>query len=832
MTLRHGGRLLSMAEEFDVSEFYEVFLEDSLENLRALESGLLLLAKDPTQGDINKIFRAAHSIKGGAATFGFAQVAEYTHAMESLLGAIRSELIPVTSAVVDILLECNDFLHDMLVTGYEQSFDESQRLSLIDKLNTCRDEGLGSAARETDNENDLLEDPLEDFIEGLVEDQDENLESVVEASAVQAPLSTLPEVSALPVEDAASFVAEEISPVFSDDGLKIRNESAEVRTQSTSPRTASSLPALSPSTVSQKECIFFAPDADQSHLMSSIEALSQHALIDKLTLTHDSAGAVISAVIAHHTDALDALLNMYCPQVWSTAPLSSEAPALNEEAAKRDDTQVSVGEATTKRIYFDTDGDTQRITAGLESITKESKVVLVKVRNRPEGGFISAAVTHHHESIRTLLDVHLKGHWLDKPPLSQPKSALEQPCPSAHSEVSSVRVRTEKIDELINFVGELVITQSMLMQMSGAMGDLLEAPMRAVIEQLSRNTREIQGSVMQVRMLPVSIVFGRLPRLVRDLGTQLGKEVELEIIGEATELDKTVLEGLGDPLLHLLRNAVDHGIESPERRILASKPRVGRITISARHQGANVVIELKDDGIGIRPERVLERAIELGLIDENEPIEPAQILELLFTPGFSTVSEVNDVSGRGVGMDVVRNNIRQLGGSVIVESVPGCGSSFTIQLPLTLAIIDGQLVRLGDSVFVLPLLSVIETVPFVDGAVEQVVGQSHVLFNFRDDFVPIVDLAELFHVEHRPETVVRGGLIVIVESLGVRVGLKVDELLSQQQVVIKSLESNLYSVFGLSGATILGDGLVALIVDIPALINELHRPDRRNALPA
>ena len=321
---------------------------------------------------------------------------------------------------------------------------------------------------------------------------------------------------------------------------------------------------------------------------------------------------------------------------------------------------------------------------------------------------------------------------------------------------------------------------------------------------------------MRVRMLPISFVFNRFPRLVRDLGQRLGKKIELRVIGDQTELDKTVLEKIGDPLVHLVRNAIDHGIETPEVRIAGGKPAHGVIELNAYHKGGNVIVEVIDDGGGLKREKILAKARERGLVGADEELSEDRIFNLIFAPGFSTADVVSDVSGRGVGMDVVKRNINELGGHVQIHSTAGKGSMVRIRLPLTLAILDGQLARVGEEVYVVPIVSIVETIQVRQEAVGSVANRAQVL-RLRDDYLPIVRLYDLFGIE--PEhTELLDGLLMIVEADGKRVGLFVDELLSQQQVVIKSLEANFRPVSGLAGATMLGDGRVALILDVPGVI--------------
>lgn len=393
----------------------------------------------------------------------------------------------------------------------------------------------------------------------------------------------------------------------------------------------------------------------------------------------------------------------------------------------------------------------------------------------------------------------------------------------AQAASSSIRVETGKIDGLINMVGELVITQSML----GLLGETIEdqqmvsmqdiEKLRDGLMQLERNTRELQESVMQVRMMPISFTFSRFPRLVRDMSGKMGKKIELKLLGESTEVDKTVIEKIGDPMVHLVRNSLDHGIEEPADRIAAGKPETGTIELNAYHQGGNIVIEIKDDGRGMDKTKLLGKAIEKGLVDEDEVLSDKQVYELIFMPGFSTAEVVSDVSGRGVGMDVVRRNIQELGGGVEIDSQMGVGTTMTIRLPLTLAILDGQTVSVASENYIIPIISIIESIQVKADSINRVGGEGET-FRLRDEYIPIIKLHEVFNVDGADRVSLEEGLLVVVEADGQHVGLFVDDLLGQQQVVIKSLESNYKKSEGFSGATILGDGSVALILDIPGII--------------
>jgi two-component system chemotaxis sensor kinase CheA len=396
---------------------------------------------------------------------------------------------------------------------------------------------------------------------------------------------------------------------------------------------------------------------------------------------------------------------------------------------------------------------------------------------------------------------------------------------SASPDGGSIRVSIEKIDELLNSVGELVITQSVLSQLAAPLEGREAGELRSALAQLERHMRALQESVMRVRMLPISFVFNRFPRLVRDLGQRLGKKIELKVTGDQTELDKTVLEKIGDPLVHLVRNSIDHGIEMPDVRAAAGKSEHGTISLHAYHKGGNVIVEVSDDGGGLRKDKILAKALERGLVTSEVELSEERILNLIFAPGFSTADVVSDVSGRGVGMDVVRRNINELGGHIQIFSTQGQGSTIRIRLPLTLAILDGQLARVGKEVYVVPIVSIVETIQVTRERVNSV-GRGGEVFRLRDDYLPIVRLHALFDIEP-DHTDLLDGLLMIVEADGKRVGLFVDELMSQQQVVIKSLETNFKQITGLAGATMLGDGRVALILDIPGVITRFQ--DARGA---
>lgn len=394
--------------------------------------------------------------------------------------------------------------------------------------------------------------------------------------------------------------------------------------------------------------------------------------------------------------------------------------------------------------------------------------------------------------------------------------------PAKSSESTSIRVAVEKVDQLINLVGELVITQSMLAQRSGELDPVAHGDLLNSMGQLERNARDLQESVMSIRMMPMEYVFSRFPRLVRDLASKLGKEVELTLLGSSTELDKSLIERIIDPLTHLVRNSLDHGIETPEKRLVAGKVATGNLTLSAEHQGGNICIEVSDDGAGLNRERILAKALSSGL-PVHENMSDEEVGMLIFAPGFSTAEQVTDVSGRGVGMDVVKRNIQEMGGHVEIASKQGKGTTIRILLPLTLAILDGMSVRVADEVFILPLNAVMESLQPRAEELKPLAGGECVL-EVRGEYLPLVELWNVFDVQDA-KTEATQGIVVILQSAGKRYALLVDQLIGQHQVVVKNLESNYRKVPGISAATILGDGSVALIVDVSAL-QSLNREKR------
>lgn len=717
-----------------------VFFEEALEGLETMERSLMLLDDAPADLDaINQIFRAAHSIKGGAGSFGFEAVARFTHGLETVLDALRSNARAVDAACIDTLLRSVDHLRS-LVDGAatDTSVDEAQSLALTREL-----EALLPEQHDSDGDDEKKATPDRPLDQGAFGYR-------------------------------IGFVPEPDLMATGNDPVLIFRELRTLGALEVTPDT-SGLPGLDdldPETMYLGWSLLLTTVAEERAVREVFEWVEGEC---ELTLERVEAARPAG------------------PPAGDEGPSAVRAPPETKKG----------------RLPVDpsSDGEGGSDRAPLDRATERS--LAEDEPGRAGGG--SAG----------------EGADPGPRPSNRPKDEAAPKARGPKAEAASIRVGTEKIDALMDIVGELVITQSMLCQIEKEFDLGKLDKLRDGLGELARNTRELQESVMRIRMLPISSVFSRFPRLVRDVRSSLGKRVELELVGEGTEVDKTVSEQLADPLVHLVRNALDHGLEAPEARREAGKPETGRIRLAARHQGGNIVIEVSDDGRGIDPEKVLAKAKSRGLVEKDERLSEERIYELLFLPGFSTADRVSALSGRGVGLDVVARNIRSLGGAIETESELGRGTCFRIRLPLTLSILDGQLLRVGSQIFVLPLLSIVESVQVDDRHVNRVAGRGEI-YRLREHYIPMIRADQVFGVKRGPEDG-RSRLLVVVEGDGSRAGLLVDELLDQQQVVVKSLETNFRPVPGMSGATILGDGQVVLIVDVAGLMRLArgHKPEDR-----
>lgn len=674
--------------------FRQTYLEESFEGLDVMEAGLLELPPgEPDNEKINEIFRAAHSIKGGSGTFGFTEIIDFTHVLETLLDEMRDGRRQVTQEANDVMLQAVDVLRDMMTRlQNHETIDEERAAEVQAELERI----LGTNADGSSAE------PAQVVASEPVATQ--------EAGQATWKIELIPETELLQTGNEPIRIFRELE-------------------------TLGSLNAI----------------VDDSSL-PDIDELDPENLYLKWTLE------------------------------------------LSGDNIQEDDIR-EVFE------WIDGDGAEIKYHKPMASVAaSESASVVVESAVQQEA--VPAAPAPKAEAAPAAA------------PAVKKATAAKAVAPKQDS---SIRVDLSKIDQMVNLVGELVITQSMLSQFGEQAeqgGDNTEwiDKLKEGLTHLERHTRDLQESVMNIRMLPVSFAFNRMPRIVHDVSQKLGKSIELVMEGEGTELDKTMLEALTDPLVHIVRNSIDHGIEAPDVREAAGKPGTGTVKMAAFHQGGNILIQITDDGAGINADKVYQKAVEKGVIEEGQHLSEQEIVDLIFHPGFSTADVVSDISGRGVGMDVVRRNIRGLGGSVEVKTELGKGSVFTIRLPLTLAILDGQLAKVGSETYVFPLVSIVESIQVDKSLVKGIAGQTE-LYKLRDNYIPVIRLHEKLGVEDA-RTDLESGLLVVVEDNGERAGIFVDDLLGQQQVVIKSLESNYMKVNSIAGATILGDGTVSLILDI------------------
>ncbi|QIL45065.1 chemotaxis protein CheA [Acidovorax sp. HDW3] len=685
--------------DFDLTQFYQIFFEEASENLDQMEQMLLNLdLTNANDEELNGIFRCAHSIKGGAATFGFADVAELTHQMESLLDKLRRHELQPIPAMVDVLLDSADASRSLLAR--HQAGGQGEALSTADLVQRIAELASGEGAAPIAAPAPV---PVTAPVPAPV--------AAPAAAATTAGGSRLLHIQIGPVERLEQ--ADAIKDLFRDiPGLGSIED----------------IPATAPHT----------------RLFAVRTPSSNDDLLD---------------LFAFHVGK---------EQVQITAAPGTEAPAPSVA------TDASLDAGDMPYGFF----------PGAPGAPAEQQAVAAAA--------VSAGMA-----------------------VAKPAAARGGDTKAAQMESTTIRVAVNKVDQLINLVGELVITQAMLAQNSQGLDPSAYQQLLAGLADLDRNTRDLQESVMSIRMIPMSTVFSRFPRMLRDVANKLGKKVELVTQGEATELDKGLVEKITDPLTHLVRNSVDHGIESPEGRLAAGKSEHGTITLSAAHQGGSIVIEVRDDGKGLSREKILRKARERGM-DVSDTMPDSEVWQLIFAPGFSTADVVTDVSGRGVGMDVVKRNIASLNGSVEIDSAEGYGTRVAVRLPLTLAIMDGMSVGVGNEVYILPLSSVVESFQVNPDDVSTV-AQGSQLVKVRDEYMPVISLEKVFQVP-REDQDKSSHIMVVVESDGSRIALLVDELLGQHQVVVKNLETNYRKVANVSGATILGDGTVALILDTSTLV--------------
>jgi two-component system chemotaxis sensor kinase CheA len=739
----------------DLSQFLQSFFEECIESLDSMENMLLNLEASSDKTDaINTIFRGAHSIKGASATFGFTDVSSFTHIMETLLDKVREGTKIITHDDVDLLLTSVDCVRGMLTARQNNSTADVARAEELQiKLKAAlNDQPIAAVVAAAPPPKANPEVINDDEFEALLD----NLHGKGGAPGVSSP--------AAPAAAAKPAASGEIT----DDEFESLLDNLHGKGG--------------------------APGASQGMADWHIDFHPHPKLMQKgsdplrIVRVLEALGTLRVTVDDSAIPALAQLNPQECYLRWKLELSTGASRDQIEEAFAwaKGDADIKIVCLTSKLVA--------KAAPAVQAAAAPVPTPPVETKSPEEPHVMTAPPT----------------------PAARTAPAVAAAATTTAQEGTSIRVGIDKVDALINMVGELVITQSMLSQQSKRLELHRHPKLIDGLAQLERNTRELQESVMRIRMLPISFAFNRFPRIVRDLSQQLGKKIELKMTGETTELDKTVMEKIGDPLVHLVRNSLDHGLEKPEVRRAAGKPETGTLHLNAYHQSGNIVIEIIDDGAGLPKDKILKKARERGLIGDERSLSDEKIYELIFMPGFSTAEKVTDVSGRGVGMDVVRKNIKGLGGTVEIASKEGKGTTITIRLPLTLAILDGQSVRIGDENYIIPLVSIVESIKIRQDMINIVAGKAEII-RLRNEYMPVLRLYQIFGTEPRTTDLLEG-LLVVVEGEGMKTGLFVDELLGQQQVVIKSLETNFKRVDSISGATILGDGTVALILDIPGLI--------------
>ena len=730
----------------DLSRFAKAFFEEAQEHLYALES--LLIAVDinaPDDEALNAIFRAVHSVKGGAAAFGHTALTAFTHEFESILDRVRKRKLVLTKRLVDLCLTASDIMRRHL------------------------------AALEQERAPDLAE--LAGMQEALIDIAD-NADRPI-AHATPAP-TTSAHVTLTPINSTSTDAS----------------------------RTGAMSPATSLQVAMRLMKTDYADTAAINNLLADIRGLGEVASHDceAISATQWELRFSLNADIAE--DELRESLEFLAPadSIYITSP-SNAAPftALPSVIDARDTEDENAYE------FF----------APLEDETGNEPDVDIN--------------TFLHKDLSADIATNIEKDFIAYEAYAN--APVNDIALASLADASSIRVNVAKVDQLINLVGELVIAEAMLVQSAADINEADKARLAYGLSQLERNTRELQEAVLAIRMLPISFVFSRLPRMTRDLADRLSKEVELEMYGEDTELDKSVIEKIADPLTHLVRNALDHGIETPDERQRHGKPRVGLLSVRAAYHSGGIMITVADDGAGLNRERIVRKANELGLAVTDQWRDD-EIWPLIFTPGFSTAESVSDISGRGVGMDVVWQNVHSLGGTVDIASNPGTGTTITIRLPLTLAILDGMSISVCGETYILPLAHIAQSMQPEAHDLKTVNSQEVV--KLRDEYLPITSLQQLFNLSsvqpamesENSEAKAISDLLVILDIDGKRAALRVDALLGQHQVVLKSIEANYRRVKGLSGATIMGDGRVAFILDAAYIVGVAHTVDiELNAKP-
>lgn len=786
----------------DMTQFYQVFFEESEEHLAAMEALLLELdIEQPDPEQLNAIFRAAHSIKGSSGTFGFTDLTDVTHILETLLDRLRKNEISLRADMVDAFLEAGDVLKTMLAGHRGDGGADPQTVAAVCARlkQLAEDRTVGTTVQSPAQ-------PATAPSPGVVAPQ-----ATLEIPSVDSKGRRTYEIEFVPTAHAAADPAI-ISGLLDELGdmgeleIAVRPDPAGdgagfwrlfLKTDQPAGILGDSIDFIAEQDAWRIHPVVAARLEDAGGAFGFFDAAAGSPVIDdRFGLFEDA--PVEPGGMAGTASNSEKDYGFFEP--LTELPSASSSSELKDGDgfgffAPQDDAATSTVVVPSAPILED--GDGFGLFAPLPAASQAPAAAAPSVAVPPPVSAVQASPTPAST---------------ETPPTAARAKAT--PAAVAAPETSSIRVGVEKVDQLINLVGELVITQAMLLQCAEQMHGTVPERLVQGLGQLERNTRDLQESVMSIRMLPISFVFSRFPRVIRDLSSKLGKLVELKMSGETTELDKGLIEKIADPLTHLIRNSLDHGIEMPDKRTAAGKNATGTITLRAAHQGGNIVIEVGDDGGGLSRPKILAKARERGF-QVSDQMTDAEVWMLIFEAGFSTAEVVTDVSGRGVGMDVVRRNIQAMGGRVEIESMTGVGTRMTVRLPLTLAILDGMSVAVGNQTYILPLSYVIESVQPDMKDVKTLSNQARVI-RVRGEYLPVIVLHEIFGIKPASANLTQG-IMVILDADGTRAALFVDALVGQHQVVIKSLENNFRRVAGISGATIMGDGHVALILDISAL---------------
>ena len=732
----------------DITQFYQTFFDEADELLAQMEQLLLNLnVGTPDPEDLAAIFRAAHSIKGGAATFGFTALTETTHILESLLDRARNNELTLRKDMIDTFLETKDVLADQLA-AYRASAepDAAAAAAICAKLERLHHEGNGASAPAAEPAPVAAAVPAASAAEPVIVPEGSAPEHVV-TQAVEAAHGAAPAEGAAPGAGGTNQEGPHLKVTLRGVGEKDQE-------------------------------LLIEELGNLGHIVGQVKSGGDLIVYLETDVPSDDITAVCCFVIDESQIAIG----------------RGTAPAGVEPGAEVSAAEVQAQSAPQASAPASASPAPAAVAPGAPAASAPAASAAPEPKAEPPKAVAAPAQAAAGDDKK-----------------ARPAAA------AAAGEGSSIRVGVEKVDQLINLVGELVITQAMLAETTSTFDPALHDRLFNGMAQLERNARDLQETVMSIRMMPMDYVFSRFPRLVRDLAAKLGKEVELVTFGQATELDKSLIERIIDPLTHLVRNSLDHGIETVEARRAAGKDGAGQLVLSAAHHGGNIVIEVSDDGAGLRRDKILAKAMKQGM-QVSESMSDEEVWNLIFMPGFSTAEQVTDVSGRGVGMDVVKRNIQAMGGHVEITSHAGKGTTTRIILPLTLAILDGMSVKVGNEIFILPLNFVMESLQPVAEDIYTVANGERVV-RVRGEYLPLVALHEVFSVEGA-RTEPTQGIVTIMQTEGRRFAMLIDELVGQQQVVVKNLETNYRKVRGISAATILGDGSVALIVDVAALNRE------------